>query len=605
MKKMSFLCCKRYIALIVSLVLVFVSVIFNVSSISATESDTEEVVFEGYNASESIVQVVLLYQDTNSVYHILQSGSGILIEGKTVITNNHLTYMSDTLKTEAGAYLTEKLGYDVSFVKTEDSSQNVATYSIAIVQEADIYNIATVALSSNDWDFAVLSLSSQSDKTPAVLGNSENVSLEQEISTIGLPSVNYGNAVSFTAKDVITTNGKCVNLDGGVISFDARLESGSSGGALVDKYGRVMGITTYKDSTDGTYCALPINNIKGYLERSGVVYIEDDKSIDEIENATTEEVIVQPTTDKNELNRVIMEAQLIYDEGNDGVYTEESFRDLNLNLEYAKITYEDPMAPQTTIDSDTINLRNAIDNLKKVEKKSNVPLIVAISVGGVILVALIVVLIVVLVKKGKKNKAKKKESQQIKTLPQANENSAELKFKAQDMNVNVQPTNIPQPTHIPQPTNMSQHGNSSQLYSNGGDRNVPAFRESSATIDPVGTTLLAEVNPGTTILTNIANPTINGFMCRTATGENIFIDGEEFIIGKVPEYVDYVVKVDTVSRKHAKITRKYDDFFIEDLGSTNFSYLNGERIAPGDKKALHDGDVIYLSDVEFVFRLGC
>ncbi len=580
MKRMSLMCYKKNITFIISVVLVFCSFFCSVFSVSATDSQDQEV-FQGYDASDSIVQVVLLYQDTNSVYHILQSGSGILVDNKTVITNNHLTYMSDELKAEAGIYLTEKLGYEVTFVKTEESNQNVATYSIAIVQEADIYNIATVQLNSNDWDFAILSLSSQSDKTPAVFGKSEYISLEQEVATIGLPTVNYNNAVSFTYQDVITTNGKCTSIDGGIIAFDARLEPGSSGGALVDKYGRVVGITTYKDSTDGLYCALPVDNIKGYLERSEIVYTEDDRTIADIETVTTEEIIVDIKTDKNELNRVIMEAELIYEEGNDGKYTDESFRSLRLHLDYAKNTFADPMAPQTTIDSDTYNLREAIDGLEKVEKKSNVPLIVAISVGGVVLLTLIIILIVVLVKKGKKRKSEKKESEQIKILPQAtiNETSRE-----------------PELGHGNQTTRVAQ---SDKLYGYHKDK------EASATIVPPEVASQISFTPGTTILTNYAKVTINGYLYSKSSGETILIDGEEFIIGKAPEMADYVVQNNaTISRKHVKITRKYDEFFIEDLGSTNFTYLNSNRVAPGDKKKLQDRDIIYLSDEEFVFMIG-
>jgi len=579
MKRVSFDCYRRCITFIVSVVLVLSSVLCSVFSASATDSqETQE--FQGYDASDSIVQVVLLYQDTNSVYHILQSGSGILVDNKTVITNNHLTYMSDALKTEAGAYLTEKLGYEVTFIPTEESNQNVATYSIAIVQEADIYNIASVQLNSNDWDFAILSLSSQSDKTPAVFGRSEYISLEQEVATVGLPTVNYNNAVSFTYQDVITTNGKCTNLDGGIITFDARLEPGSSGGALVDKYGRVVGITTYKDSVDGLYCALPVDNIKGYLERSGIVYTEDDRTIADIEIVTTEEIIVDIQTDKNELNRVIMEAELIYEEGNDGKYTEESFRNLRLHLDYAKNTFEDPYAPQTTIDSDTYNLREAIDGLKKIQKKSNVPLIVAISVGGVVLLTLIIILIVVLVKKAKRRKVEKKENEKIKTLPQTPINESvkvpELGFKEPEF----------------------KSAQSSKLYGTYG------ANESSATIMSVDVPGRIEATPGTTILTNYAKVTLNGYLYSTSTGKTIPVEGEEFLIGKAPELVNYVVNNATISRKHAKITRKYDEFFLEDLGSTNFTYLNSNRVAPRDKKKLQDRDVIYLSDEEFIFMIG-
>ncbi len=577
MKKVSFLCVKKHIALAVSLILVASLLIFTGGNVCAADaqSQTEE---EGYNTGESIVQVVLLYQDTDSVYHVLQSGSGILVDDKTVITNNHLTHMSDTLKTDAAAYLTDKLGYDIVFEKTDDSSQNVASYSVAIVQEADIYNIATVSLSSNDWDFAILTLSSQSGKTPATLGRSEYTTIDQEVSAIGLPTMTYDNPVSFSYKDVMTTTGKCTGIDGGVISFDARLEAGSSGGALVDKYGRVIGITIYNEGDEGGYTALPIDNIKGYLDRSGVVYTEDDRTIEDIEAVDTEEVINEFKTDKNELNRVIMEAQLIYDEGNNEKYTDESFRNLRLNLDYAKITYDDPEATQSIIDSDTTNLRTAIDGLEKLEPKSNVGLIVAISVGGSVVVALIIVLTVILVKNGKKRKKEKQEAEKIKTLAAAQEQpKQEVQATKNWDNQKATP--------------------SAQLYSQFRERTLMPGTEQ-------GTSGQEDNAPGTTILTNYSRRSVTGYLYCSSTGETIQIEGEEFTIGKAQGQVNYVIQNNpTISRIHAKIVRKYDEFFLEDLGSTNFSYINCERIAPGDKRVLQDRDVIYLSDEEFVFML--
>lgn len=583
MKHVSARCCKRRLWIVIGVIFLLCSLVFNQGVALASETDEQLADYQGYEASESIVQVVLLYQDTNNVYHVLQSGSGILVGESTVITNNHLTYMSDELKAETGAYLTELLGYTVTFIPTGESSQNVASYSVAIVQEADIYNIASVELASNDWDFAILSLSSKSDKTPAVLGRSEQLKVEQQVSAVGLPTVDYTNAVSFTGQDVISTSGYCVSLEGGNITFDARLEMGSSGGALVDKYGRVMGIATYRDSAEGQYTALPIDNVKGYLERAGVAYTEDDKSVEDIENAgEADDGTDNFKTDKNELNRVIMEAELIYEEGNDNKYTDDSFRNLRLNLDYAKITYDDPMAQQTTIDSDTANLRAAIDGLEAVETKSNVGIIVAISIGGVLLVALIVLLIVVLVKNSKKRKERKKEAEKIKTLNQQAVTNVVGGAAAQQ----------PQPSF----QSFTQYNDGAYAVN---QNQVLAADQS------LNTSVLMDSNPGTTILTTYARQTVNGFIYSQTTGETIYIDVEEFVIGKAMEQVNYAVMNNaTISRKHAKIIRKYDEFFIEDLGSTNFTYVNGKRVAPGDKRVLQDRDIIHLSDEEFVFMLG-
>src|SRR5689334_15474914 len=45
-----------------------------------------------------------------------------------------------------------------------------------------------------------------------------------------------------------------------------------------------------------------------------------------------------------------------------------------------------------------------------------------------------------------------------------------------------------------------------------------------------------------------------------------------------------------ISRKHAKILSKNGQFFIEDLGSLNGSYVNrGERLTPGEPYPIKNG----------------
>ncbi len=58
-----------------------------------------------------------------------------------------------------------------------------------------------------------------------------------------------------------------------------------------------------------------------------------------------------------------------------------------------------------------------------------------------------------------------------------------------------------------------------------------------------------------------------------------------------------------VSRRHAKITRLGGDrFYIMDLSSTNFTHVNGERLAAFEPKALADGDEILLGTLKATFH---
>src|SRR5262245_34745571 len=53
---------------------------------------------------------------------------------------------------------------------------------------------------------------------------------------------------------------------------------------------------------------------------------------------------------------------------------------------------------------------------------------------------------------------------------------------------------------------------------------------------------------------------------------------ESWTIGADPE-CDLVVDRPTVSRRHCRLTRDADGFVLDDLGSSNGTYVNGERIA--------------------------
>jgi len=57
-----------------------------------------------------------------------------------------------------------------------------------------------------------------------------------------------------------------------------------------------------------------------------------------------------------------------------------------------------------------------------------------------------------------------------------------------------------------------------------------------------------------------------------------------------------------VSRRHARLRRAEDGYTIEDLNSVNLTYVNDERLEPGRKAALADGDRILLGSLRLIFR---
>lgn len=58
-----------------------------------------------------------------------------------------------------------------------------------------------------------------------------------------------------------------------------------------------------------------------------------------------------------------------------------------------------------------------------------------------------------------------------------------------------------------------------------------------------------------------------------------------------------------VSRRHARIYMRDGTCFVEDLDSTNGSFLNGDRITPYLPYAFHDGDVLSFGSLQLKFRI--
>jgi len=80
-------------------------------------------------------------------------------------------------------------------------------------------------------------------------------------------------------------------------------------------------------------------------------------------------------------------------------------------------------------------------------------------------------------------------------------------------------------------------------------------------------------------------------------GREIVVNKDEFVVGRLPE-CDLVISEDTISSKHAKITKGEEHFEIQDLNSTNGTFVNGEKI---EQKILRTDDEITFDIYEFRF----
>lgn len=90
---------------------------------------------------------------------------------------------------------------------------------------------------------------------------------------------------------------------------------------------------------------------------------------------------------------------------------------------------------------------------------------------------------------------------------------------------------------------------------------------------------------------------IKGF----GVGEEILIDHFPFRIGRSKSN-DYILRIDKISREHARFTERNGMYYITDANSTNGIRVNGIRIDMAIEYRITEGDTITLSDN--VYRVG-
>ena len=116
-----------------------------------------------------------------------------------------------------------------------------------------------------DEDLAVLKVD-LTDLTPAAFGSSDELRIGQEVAAIG-DAMGYRSTIT---DGIVSALDREVTVDGIAMPFiqtSASINFGNSGGALIDRYGRVVGITTVKivsadGSSESLGFAIPSTRVK-------------------------------------------------------------------------------------------------------------------------------------------------------------------------------------------------------------------------------------------------------------------------------------------------------------------------------------------------------
>lgn len=228
-----------------------------------------------FDAEESYKSIFVVYSGRNI-------GSGFAIGSNTVVTNAHVL---------------------------EDLSDiNVYSY------EGDVYS-ATVYLIDDNFDIAILSVEN-ADFVALPVGDSAAVKVGEDIYAIGAPK-----SLSYTlTKGIISSKSRTIGRYD-YIQIDAAINSGNSGGPLLNARGEVIGVNSMKMAdAEGIGWAIPINAVIGFIEGNGVETNESNNVMGELpvvrrpyngEEKLDTEMEYQPNEDKLKITVMILSIALV------------------------------------------------------------------------------------------------------------------------------------------------------------------------------------------------------------------------------------------------------------------------------------------------------
>lgn len=590
----------KYIGAILVAILLFVNI--GAGVVVAKADDKQETVDgnkppkDYHSAAEgSVVQILLVYEAENGDNYAIQSGTGFLVSNSVVVTASVCTKLADWTKKPAAAYLSNQLGKNVTFDETDDKewlSIAPKNLKVKIALSSGLFADAKILVSSADDTFVILTISENLTKQVATMTTVNCIQPGDHLSLYGYEYTKCPELQIFSSKDVLEIGDEssmCQGVEEGVVhhSVDYYSHFGTVGGPILDQYGRVVAVAQYAEGETGPiFSAIPIDAVREALDSQNIVYVPDDKDYARMPQvATSTDVIDVGLVNKGELYEVICAAETVLGSGNNGNYTQQSYDALETQYNKAVEVYDNPYATQSEVNTRRDYLEEAMKGIKKVKKK-NIPLLIAIISGCSLVGIGLIVLLILFIRKQIRKKKEQEEAARIRTI----ENSSGISGVLSNDSSNL---------GLPSAQLYAQFGAKSKGTAPGLNTDSPV--SNSTTYMEPSTTVLQD-EEGTTVLNSFVQAPVNAYLYRSRTGENIPITNDNFRIGKNTEGVDYRVDGNTnISRFHAVITRNNEYYYIEDLGSTNYTFVNSVRVAANRKQQLQSNDVVYLADEEFIF----
>lgn len=198
-----------------------------------------------YNTKESILELKAETEDIGVSY-----GTGVVVsKDGTIVTNAHVvTY--------------KQLGQTYAF----------ESVSVRFIDEEEFRKVSVLKYDT-DLDVAVLKLESDRKLEPINFGDETQLKHGDKVYALGNMS-NYGISMTAGQVSIPLINVSYEEKNRQVIQCDLTISDGNSGGALVDKNGKLIGMTTFrlKDISNnvvyGISYSIPAGAILEYIKNS-------------------------------------------------------------------------------------------------------------------------------------------------------------------------------------------------------------------------------------------------------------------------------------------------------------------------------------------------
>ena len=214
-------------------------------------------------------------------YRTFPLGSGVIVSNEgLVLTNSHVVALTNLVPTikdhekSLGVELEIQEYFQISVVEGISDAPN-PSYRAEILSDRPEIDLAVLAVTGNELGFA-LSQPVGADRPPVALSTTGALSPLEPVTIFGYPTFGSGGEdPRFSTIDVI--NGAVRRLTGSGADIDriqinATVSAGSSGGAVVDDNGLLVGIVTEVLSTTGggsVAAAIPVNRARAVLLAAG------------------------------------------------------------------------------------------------------------------------------------------------------------------------------------------------------------------------------------------------------------------------------------------------------------------------------------------------